>query len=166
MTVGSQHLSPSSNFPRQIHQWTPQTSKRGLTQWGTLISSISRWIPHRISLSLSPLLLQSTLPPQTSHSPAYLSKNRSKYVYELHIRSITTNLPHPKSPLSVLPCLVKPSASPPPSEVIAAVRVQVAGDLVALLIKEVLDSAGAHLEIWNWEHSPQFSVSLIACLIG
>lgn len=89
-----------------------------------------------------------------------LAPPESKFVYELHIRSITTNLPHPKSPLSVLPCLVKPSAPPPPSEVIAAVRVQVAGDLVALLIKEVLDSAGAHLEIWNWEHSPQFSCKM------
>lgn len=35
---------------------------------------------------------------------------------------------------------------------------QVSGNLVALLIKEVLESTGAHLEIWNWELSPQFSV--------
>ena len=67
MTVGS-------NFPRQLHQWTPQTSKRGLIQWGTLISSILRWIPLRISSSLSLLLHQSTFLPQTSLSPAYLSK--------------------------------------------------------------------------------------------
>ncbi|TFK38165.1 hypothetical protein BDQ12DRAFT_651921 [Crucibulum laeve] len=84
----------------------------------------------------------------------------SKFVYELHLRSISTNRPHPKAPMSILPCLPKPNTHPPPTEIIAAVRVQVAGDLVALLIKEVLDSAGAHLQIWNWEHAPQYSCSM------
>ena len=43
----------------------------------------------------------------------------------------------------------------------SGVRVQVAGNLVALLIKEVHDSSGAHLEIWNWENGPRFSVCFI-----
>lgn len=88
----------------------------------------------------------------------YLTLDSSKYVYELHLRTISTNSPHPKAPLTVLPCLRKPDLNPPQAEIIAAVRVQVAGNVVALLIKEVLDSAGAHLEIWNWENSPQYSV--------
>ncbi|KAF8155720.1 hypothetical protein B0H34DRAFT_783484 [Crassisporium funariophilum] len=83
----------------------------------------------------------------------------SKFVYELHLRSIRTNQPHTKAPVSVLPCLLKPAAHPAPSEIIAAVRVQVAGNMVALLIKEVLDSAGAHLQIWNWENNPRYSCS-------
>jgi hypothetical protein len=45
-----------------------------------------------------------------------------------------------------------------PSEIVAAVRVQVFGDLVALLIKEVFESTGAHLEIWNWVNG-SYSVS-------
>jgi hypothetical protein len=113
MTVESQHLSPSSNFPRQIHQWTPQISKRGLMQWGTLISSISRWILPRISSSLSPLLHQSTFPPQTSHSPAYLSKKqikvclRTTYSFD-HNESATPQIPivrasMPRQTLSIPP---------------------------------------------------------------
>jgi hypothetical protein len=41
------------------------------------------------------------------------------------------------------------------------VRVQVAGNLLALLIKEIPDSPGAHLEIWNWENGPRFSVRFV-----
>jgi hypothetical protein len=50
-----------------------------------------------------------------------------------------------------------------PSEIVAAVRVQVFGDLVALLIKEVFESTGAHLEIWNWG-SGSYSVSCFSSL--
>ncbi|PPR01998.1 hypothetical protein CVT24_011121 [Panaeolus cyanescens] len=89
-----------------------------------------------------------------------LTQPDSKYVYELHLRSIKTNQPHPKASLAVLPCLPRPSSHLHTSEVIAAVRVQVSGDLVALLIKEVLDSAGAHLELWNWEQNSQNSCSM------
>lgn len=61
--------------------------------------------------------------------------------------------------MRVLPCLRTPDLNPPPADIAPVpVRVQVAGDVVALLIKEVPDSAGAHLEIWNWENSPQYSV--------
>lgn len=84
----------------------------------------------------------------------------SGYVYELHLRSLSTNEPHPKAPLPVLPCLLKPSHTHQASEHIAAVRVQVSGDLVALLVKEVHDSIGAHLEIWDWINDPQQSVSV------
>ena len=44
------------------------------------------------------------------------------------------------------------------NELSATVRVQVSGDIVALLVKEVIDSVGAHLEIWNWKHGPSQSV--------
>lgn len=42
------------------------------------------------------------------------------------------------------------------------VRVQVAGNLLALLIKEIPDNPGAHLEIWNWENGPRFSVRFVS----
>lgn len=47
------------------------------------------------------------------------------------------------------------------SDLVAAVRVQVAGNLVALLIKEIQEGTAAHLEIWNWETNPQFSVRFL-----
>ncbi|KAG5634221.1 hypothetical protein H0H81_002829, partial [Sphagnurus paluster] len=89
-----------------------------------------------------------------------VAKPDSGYVYELHLRSLSTNEPHPKAPLSILPCLLKASQSQNASEHIAAVRVQVSGDLVALLVKEVHDSIGAHLEIWDWINNPQVSCKM------
>jgi hypothetical protein len=62
----------------------------------------------------------------------------------------------------VLPCLARPLNVPPAADHhIAPVRVQVSGDLVALLVKEVHDINGAHLEIWDWLNKPQLSVSPI-----
>ena len=92
----------------------------------------------------------------------------SKNIYELHLRSIKTNQPHPKAPVTILHCLASTAVQPLPSDIVAAVRVQVFGDLVALLIKEVFESTGAHLEIWNWESGSSYSVSFlhrIGCLI-
>ncbi|KAF8879650.1 hypothetical protein CPB84DRAFT_1817387 [Gymnopilus junonius] len=84
----------------------------------------------------------------------------SRYIYELHLRSIKTNQPHPKAPIPILSCLRKPTVHLQSSEVVAAVRVQVAGHLLALLIKEAVEGTTAHLEIWNWESSPQFSCAM------
>lgn len=84
--------------------------------------------------------------------------NSSKDVYELHLRSIKTNQPHPKAPVPIMHCTAIPAVPPQPSEIVAAVRVQVFGDLVALLIKEVFENTGAHLEIWNWESGSSYSV--------
>lgn len=83
----------------------------------------------------------------------------SKYIYNLHLRTISTNEPHPKAPLPILSCLERHPTIPPPPELFAAVRVQVSGDLVGLLIKEAPDPVGAHLEIWNWENDPYYPVS-------
>ncbi|KAF8955319.1 hypothetical protein BDZ97DRAFT_1709646 [Flammula alnicola] len=84
----------------------------------------------------------------------------SKYVYELHLRSITLNKPHQKAQISVLPCWKRTATNGQSSEFVSAVRVQVAGNLVALLIKEIQEGTGAHLEIWNWQNSPQYSCSM------
>lgn len=54
----------------------------------------------------------------------------------------------------------KPTNQTVPLEVITAVRVQVCGDLVALLIKDVMENSGGHLEVWNWKAGPQHSCSL------
>lgn len=62
--------------------------------------------------------------------------------------------------MPVLPCLFKPSTVSQVTDHIVPVRVQVSGDLVALLVKELHDSNGAHLEIWDWLNQPQISVSL------
>ncbi|KAJ7461824.1 hypothetical protein B0H11DRAFT_2056202 [Mycena galericulata] len=83
-------------------------------------------------------------------------------VYQLHLRSFATNEPHPESSLAmgVLACLPKVSDHHIPLETTGAVRVQVLGDLVALLVKEVHDSVSAHLQIWNWRHGSNYSCAM------
>jgi hypothetical protein len=129
------------------------------------LSSTLQWTPRKIFLSLLHWLRRSEFN-SNRLSIFHLTRYRSKFVYELHLRSIRTNQPHPRAPVSILPCLLKPSTHALSSDVVAAVRVQVSGNLVALLIKEVLESTGAHLEIWNWENSPQFSVGCYPDLIS
>ncbi|KAJ7078067.1 hypothetical protein C8R44DRAFT_896050 [Mycena epipterygia] len=83
-------------------------------------------------------------------------------VYQVHLRSFTTNEPHPESslPMGILTCLPKVTDHHVPLETTGAVRVQVAGDLVALLVKEVHDSVSAHLQIWNWRYGSHFSCAM------
>ncbi|EKM77357.1 hypothetical protein AGABI1DRAFT_130443 [Agaricus bisporus var. burnettii JB137-S8] len=80
----------------------------------------------------------------------------SKFIYNLHLRTISTNEPHPRAPLPILYCLDRHPSNPPQHELFAAVRVQVSGHLVGLLIKEAPDPIGAHLQIWNWENDPHY----------
>nr|GAT59078.1 predicted protein [Mycena chlorophos] len=93
-----------------------------------------------------------------------LAPPSSAHVYNVHLRSFKTNDPHPDAaqPLAVLPCLPRMGDQQHPTfEATGAVRVQVAGDLVALLVKEVHDSVSAHLQIWNWRYGgPGHSCSL------
>ncbi|KAF8178260.1 hypothetical protein BJ912DRAFT_667788 [Pholiota molesta] len=89
-----------------------------------------------------------------------LAPPESKHVYELHLRSIQSNQPHHKAQIPILPCWLKPPTPVQSSDLVAAVRVQVAGNLVALLIKEIQEGTAAHLEIWNWETNPQFSCAM------
>lgn len=81
-------------------------------------------------------------------------------MYDLHLRSLKTNQTHPLAPVTVLQCLASPTVPTLPSDIVAAVRVQVFDDLVALLIKEVADNNGAHLEIWNWKSGSTYSVCI------
>ncbi|KAJ7640805.1 hypothetical protein DFH06DRAFT_1000320 [Mycena polygramma] len=91
-----------------------------------------------------------------------LAPPQCESVYQLHLRSFTTNEPHPESslPMGVLACLPKVTDHLIPLETTGAVRVQVAGDLVALLVKEVHDSVSAHLQIWNWRHGSHNSCAM------
>ncbi|KAJ6495322.1 hypothetical protein C8R45DRAFT_167378 [Mycena sanguinolenta] len=83
-----------------------------------------------------------------------LAPPQCESVYQIHLRSFDTNEPHPESslPMGIFPCLPKLSDHLIPLETTGAVRVQVAGDLVALLVKEVHDSVSAHLQIFNWRY--------------
>lgn len=70
-----------------------------------------------------------------------LHNDSSDYNYELHFRSLTTNLPHPRAAKPFVPAI------PGRGESMIG-RVQVAGSLVALLAGHDEDGC---LEIWDWE---------------
>ncbi|KAJ7185461.1 hypothetical protein C8R46DRAFT_1060655 [Mycena filopes] len=101
-------------------------------------------------------------PPQDLLVLVTLAPPQCESVYQLHLRSFATNEPHPDSslPMGILPCLPKVTEHQVPLETTGAVRVQVAGDLVALLVKEVHDSVSAHLQIWNWRHGSHHSCAM------
>ncbi|KAJ7632750.1 hypothetical protein FB45DRAFT_745052, partial [Roridomyces roridus] len=84
-----------------------------------------------------------------------LSPPQCESVYQVHLRSFTTN-----ESMGVLPCLPKISDHHVPLETTGAVRVQVMKDFVALLVKEVHDSVSAHLQIWNWRHGSNYSCAM------
>jgi hypothetical protein len=72
---------------------------------------------------------------------------------------MSTGQPHAKAERSILRSFKR-------SDLIGAinvgswfsVRIQVAGDFVALLVKESVDAVGGFLEIWNYTRSPELSV--------
>ncbi|KAF8649154.1 hypothetical protein AX16_005952 [Volvariella volvacea WC 439] len=89
-----------------------------------------------------------------------LAPSTSKFVYEIHLRSLQTNKPHKKAGLPFLSCLKRGASDDPPLEVLSAVRVQVSGNLLAFLVKEAHSDVGAHFSLWNWQENPRNSCSI------
>jgi len=82
-------------------------------------------------------------------------------MYQLHLRTLSTNEPHPRASSAVLDSFPRTAESIILAEHTGGVRVQVSGDLIALLIKEILDGVSGHLDIWNWNSDPHFSVRTV-----
>ena len=87
---------------------------------------------------------------------------RSKNIYELHLRTLSNNEPHPHAHYSRIPCLPGSSQDIALSDLNPAVTIQVIGDLVAVLFKDLILDLGARLEIWNWKLGPKHSVSRLS----
>lgn len=87
---------------------------------------------------------------------------RSKNIYELHLRTLSTNEPHPHAHYSRIPCLPGSYQDIALSDLSPAVTIQVIGDLVAVLFKDLVLDLGARLEIWNWKLGPKHSVSQLS----
>ncbi|KAF8627363.1 hypothetical protein AX15_004428 [Amanita polypyramis BW_CC] len=89
-----------------------------------------------------------------------LASPSSKSIYELHLRTLSTNEPHPQALSSKIPCIPGSYQNVPLSDLNPAVTIQVVGDLVAVLFKELVLEHGAHLEIWNWKLGPKYSSTM------
>lgn len=82
----------------------------------------------------------------------------SDHVYEIHLRTLSTNAPHPKAAIPIRASVEKPTLNGGNAEQSGAVRIQVSGDLIGFLVKEALEHINGHLQIWNWETGPNSSV--------
>ncbi|KAK0431497.1 hypothetical protein EV421DRAFT_1927589, partial [Armillaria borealis] len=68
----------------------------------------------------------------------------SKFTFEVHLRTLSANDPYPKAASPVLPCFPKDLVSMPLSNSICTICVQISGDLVGFLMKE-MDA----IEVWH-----------------
>ncbi|KAL1704816.1 hypothetical protein EV121DRAFT_204887 [Schizophyllum commune] len=82
----------------------------------------------------------------------------SAYLYEIHLRSLSTNEPHPMAQQPILSCLKRPNGNNMVFESAGAVRIQVSGDQIALLLRQT-PGMGSHLNIWNWKRGADRHIS-------
>jgi len=83
---------------------------------------------------------------------------RSDHLFDMHLRTLSTNEPHPKAPVISLPAfslVIRPNAA------ITIVQAQISGNMLALLYT---DRAFRALEILNWLEFPCNSVRLMLLL--
>ncbi|KAJ3875616.1 hypothetical protein F5051DRAFT_57595 [Lentinula edodes] len=71
----------------------------------------------------------------------------SPYLYDLHLRTLSLNEPHPLAPSPILPCYRK---LPGLNLTEGAVQIQISGDVIGFLVKEALLSLRAHFEVFKW----------------
>ncbi|KAJ4474169.1 hypothetical protein C8R41DRAFT_923933 [Lentinula lateritia] len=71
----------------------------------------------------------------------------SPYLYDLHLRTLSSNEPHPLAPSPILPCYRK---LPGLNLTEGAVQIQISGDVIGFLVKEALLSLRAHFEVFKW----------------
>lgn len=76
---------------------------------------------------------------------------------------MSTAQPHPKAESSILRSFKRCTLGASDADSFFSVRIQVAGDFVALLVKESVDSVGGVLEVWNYTRRPELSVCVISC---
>ncbi|KAJ3920317.1 hypothetical protein F5877DRAFT_65816 [Lentinula edodes] len=81
----------------------------------------------------------------------------SPYLYDLHLRTLSLNEPHPLAPSPILPCYRK---LPGLNLTEGAVQIQISGDVVGFLVKEALLSQRAHFEVFKWQ-----AVSPNSCMV-
>ncbi|KAJ3822532.1 hypothetical protein F5880DRAFT_1613722 [Lentinula raphanica] len=73
----------------------------------------------------------------------------SSHMYNLHLRKLSTNEPHPSAPAPILPCHERRLGLDTPDN---AVQIQIFGDAIGILVKESLLSLRAHFEIFKWRN--------------
>ncbi|KIM80998.1 hypothetical protein PILCRDRAFT_821845 [Piloderma croceum F 1598] len=77
-----------------------------------------------------------------------LPPHGSEFAYTSHMRTISTNQPHPRAGMLTHNSL--PRSRVDPVAFWPSVKVQIAGDFIALLVRNIVIGNCGFLEIWNW----------------
>ncbi|KAI0322866.1 hypothetical protein OF83DRAFT_267940 [Amylostereum chailletii] len=78
---------------------------------------------------------------------------KEKCCYQIHLRTLSTNEPHPLAQSPVLNCM----RDPPPVDAVdmwTSFRIQILGNYLIVLIKDVFHTSSAFLALWNWHAGP------------
>ncbi|KIL61055.1 hypothetical protein M378DRAFT_187637 [Amanita muscaria Koide BX008] len=89
-----------------------------------------------------------------------LAPPSSKHIYELHLRTLSTNEPHPQALCPRIPCISGSYQNMQMSDLNPVVTIQVIGELVAVLFKELIVDLGALLSIWSWKLGPKYASTM------
>ncbi|KDQ58355.1 hypothetical protein JAAARDRAFT_78129 [Jaapia argillacea MUCL 33604] len=79
--------------------------------------------------------------------------------YDVHIKTLTTNEPHPEAFSPLLQCLEKIDTDIP-DDGFPRIKIQILDDLIGVLAKDVNDRGCGRLYIWNWK-LPAFETPII-----
>ncbi|EGO03917.1 hypothetical protein SERLA73DRAFT_175605 [Serpula lacrymans var. lacrymans S7.3] len=89
-------------------------------------------------------------------------ESEEAHAYDIHLRTLSTNEAHPRAASSTLHSINRSLISHEFSEPASAIKVQVVGDFVALLCRDVLlptYELGASLQIWNWTEKRETKIT-------
>ncbi|PFH48704.1 hypothetical protein AMATHDRAFT_149261 [Amanita thiersii Skay4041] len=86
-----------------------------------------------------------------------LAPSSSNYLYELQMRTLSTNESHPNASCSKILCIKGSYQHTPLSDVDPVVKIQVFDEFLAILFKELYNDEPDRLLIWNWKYSFQTS---------
>ncbi|KAF9225895.1 hypothetical protein BS17DRAFT_699998 [Gyrodon lividus] len=76
-----------------------------------------------------------------------------QHAYDLHLRSLSTNKPHPRAALPVLMALSKGDTATDFYQGVGPVKLQIMGECLALLCRDTVsneDNLGDYLQMWTW----------------
>ncbi|KAJ3736717.1 hypothetical protein DFJ43DRAFT_988801 [Lentinula guzmanii] len=106
----------------------------------SVASGVQRSIKHTFSETN---VVDFTMDPAQDLLVLVSMNHDSPYVYDLHLRKLSTNEPHPLAPAPILPCYQKQQGL---NLADGAVQIQISGDVIGFLVKETLLSLRAHFE--------------------
>ncbi|KAH7928596.1 hypothetical protein BV22DRAFT_1110357 [Leucogyrophana mollusca] len=93
-------------------------------------------------------------PPQDLLAIVAIAADGQEHPYDIHLRTLSSNEPHPLAAVTVLQALDRDHVAPVISEPGGPVKIQVVGDYIGLLCRDIMvegDSVGAYLQVWDWK---------------